>query len=228
MKKTLFILSAMILKVISGTTACNFKTETRPIQEKNQPADTVKAMQIDPIIEHIFYGLPLEKSRLDLREVIVNDDRFVLTDSTFNEFEPSSFFKGITTEKGIIQADPDSIQLMLIYGDAALITEKGGQEDFTKHPMILECKYFFSDTKKAEMEYERILDLVYPVFTDTTAIKDDKWEVEYSEGAEKCFGKIFDHFNPYYRVAVSYISVTPVDRSKPIFVLDIAFSKEDK
>jgi hypothetical protein len=228
MKKTLFILSVMILTVISGTTACNFKTETLQNLEKHPPADTVKAMQIDPIIEHIFYGLPLEKSRLDLREFIVNDDRFVLTDSTFNEFEPSSFFKGITTEKGIIQADPDSIQLMLIYGDAALIPEKGGQEDFTKHPMILECKYFFSDTEKAEMEYERILDLVYPVFTDTTAILDDKWEVEYSKGKETCTGKILDHFNPYYRVAVAFISLTPIDGSAPVFMLDLAFSKEDK
>jgi hypothetical protein len=228
MKKTLFILSVMILTAISGTTACNFRTETLQNLEKNPPADTLKAMQVDSIIEHLFYNLPLEKSRLDLREVIVNDDRFVMTDSTFNDFEPSSFFKGITTDKGAIQSNPDSIQVMLIYGDAALITEKGGQEDFKKHPVILDCKYFFSSKANAQMEYARILDLVYPVFTDTTAIKDDTWEIEYSKGTEKCTGKILDHFDPYYRVAVAFISLTPIDGSAPVFMLDLAFSKEDK
>ena len=228
MKKTLFILSVMILTAISGTTASNFRTETLQNLEKHPPADTVKAMQIDSIIEHIFYNLPLEESRLDLREVIVNDERFVMTDSTFNDFEPSSFFKGITTDKGAVQSNPDTIQVMLIYGDAALITEKGGQEDFNKHPVILDCKYFFSSKANAQMEYARILDLVYPVFTDTTAIKDDTWEIEYSKGTEKCNEKILDHFDPYYRVAIAFISLMPIDGSAPVFVLDLAFSKEDK
>jgi len=228
MKKTLFTLSVMILTAISGTTACNFRTEKLQNLEKHPPADTLKAMQVDSIIEHLFYNLPLEKSRLDLREVIVNDDRFVMTDSTFNDFEPSSFFKGITTDKGAVQSNSDSIQVMLIYGDAALITEKGGQEDFNKHPVILNCKYFFSSKANAQMEYARILDLVYPVFTDTTAIKDDTWEIEYSKGTEKCTGKILDHFDPYYRVAVAYISLMPIDGSAPVFILNLAFSKEDK
>lgn len=230
MNKTLLILIVTTLTV--ALIACDFGTKNQQTYESDQTADTVKTEQVHPIIQNIFYNLPLEKSRLDLREVIVNDKRFVLTDTTFNNFTPSSFFKGITTDKGLIKSDPDSIQVMLIYGNAALVVEKGGQEDTTKHPMILECEYFFSNRESAEMEYNRILNLVHPIYTDTSSIMVDKWETGYSmgkqKGTQKCIGKIFDSFEPYYRVAVSNISYTPEDGSKPVFVLDIAFSKEDK
>ena len=216
------------MTAVLGTTACNFGTKNPQIQETTQTADTVKTSQVHSVIENIFYNLPLEKSRLDLREVIINDKRFILTDTTFNNFKPSSFFKGITADKGLIKSNPDSIQVLLFYGNAALVTEKGGQEDSTKHPMGLQCKYFFSNKDSVEMEYRSLLNLVYPIYTDTSSIKDDKWEAQFSKSTEKCIGKIFDHFDPYYRVAISYISVMPVDGSKPIFVLDIVYSKEDK
>lgn len=228
MKKTLFILTVMTLTADLGTTACNFGSKNPQTKETNQTADTEQMGQIHPIIENIFYNLPLEKSRLELREVILNDERFVLTDTTFNDYPPTTFFKGITADKGLIKSKPDSIQVMLIYGNAALVTVKGGQEDSTKHPMILECKYFFSNRESAEMEYGRIVNLVHPIYTDTKTIMDDKWEAEFLKSKEKCIGKIFDHFDPYYRLGISYITVTPVDDSKHVFVLDIAFSKEDK
>lgn len=232
MKKTLFILTVTTLTAALGTTACNFGTENPQTQETTQTADTVKTRQVHPIIENIFYNLPLEKSRLDLREIIVNDKRFFLTDTTFNNFKPSSFFKGITADKGLIKSNPDSIQVMLFYGNAALVTEKGGQEDFNKHPMILECKYFYSNKDSVEMEYGRLLNMVHPIFTDTSSIKNDKWEANYSIGkqigTQKCIGKIFDNFEPYYRLSISSVSFIPTDGSKSFFVLDIAFSKEDK
>ena len=82
------------------------------------------------------------------------------------------------------------------------------------------------------MEYGRILNLVHPIYTDTSSIIIDNWETGYSKGkhkgTQKCIGKIFDSFEPYYRVAVSNISYIPEDGSKPVFVLNIAFSKEDK
>lgn len=232
MKKTLLILSVTILTAALGTTSCYFGTKNPQTLETNKSTDTLQTGQVQPIIENIFYNLPLEKSRLDLREVIVNDKRFILTDTTFNNYRPSSFFKGLTTDKGLIKSNPDSIQVLLIYGNAALVVEKGGQEDTTKHPMILECKYFFSNKESAEMEYRRILNLVHPIYTDTSSIMVDNWETGYSKGkqkgTQKCIGKIFDSFKPYYRVAVSNISYIPEDGSKPFFLLDIAFSKEDK
>jgi hypothetical protein len=228
MKKTTLIITAITLATVLGTTACNSLTENPQTQETTQTADTVQAKQVHQIIENIFYNLPLERSRLDLREVIVNDKRFILTDTTFNNFKPSSFFKGVTADKGLIKSNPDSIQVMLIYGNAALVTEKGGQEDFNKHPMILECTYFYSHKDSVEIEYERLLNLVYPIFADTSSITNDKWEAQYSKGTQKCIGKIFDHFEPYYRLSISSISFIPADGSKSVFVLDIAFSKEDK
>jgi hypothetical protein len=228
MRQPFLILTVTALITALGTKAYNSGTKNQPSQEATQTADTMKASLVHSVIENIFYNLPLEKSRLDLREVIANDKRFILTDTTFNNFKPSSFFKGITQDKGLIKSNPDSIQVMLFYGNAALITEKGGQEDFNKHPMGLQCKYFFSNKDSVEMEYRSLLNLVYPIYTDTSSIKDDKWEAQFSKSSEKCIGKIFDHFDPYYRVGISYLSVIPVDGSKPVFVLDIVFSKEDK
>jgi hypothetical protein len=230
MKKTLLILSVTTLTTV--LTTCNSATKNPQTIETNQSNDTFQTGQIQPIIKNIFYNLPLEKSRLDLREVILNDKRFVLTDTTFNNYKPSTFFKGMTTAKGVIYSNPDSIQVMLIYGNAALKVEKVGQEDPNRHPMILECKYFFSNIESAEMEYGRILNLVHPIYTDTSSIIIDNWETGYSEGkqkgTQKCIGKFFDSFEPYYRVAVSNISYIPEDGSKPVFALNIAFSKEDK
>jgi hypothetical protein len=228
MKQTLLILTVTTLTAVLGSTACNTGPKNSQTQETTQTADTVKASQVHSVIENIFYNLPLEKSRLDLREAILNDKRFILTDTTFNNFKPSSFFKGISADKGLIKSNPDSIQVMLFYGNAALVYEKGGKEDLNKHPMGLQCKYFFSNKASIEMEYRSLLNLVYPIYTDTSSIKDDKWEAKFSKSSEKCIGKIFDHFDPYYRVGISYISVIPVNGSKSVFVLDIVFSKEDK
>ena len=219
MKKAFLILTVAAL-------SCSGAGKTQS-QETNHAADTAQIFQVSSVIENIFYNLPLEKSRLELREVILNDKRFTLTDTTFNDFPPPTFFKGITSDKGLIVSNPDSIQMMLIYGNAALVTEKGGEEDFDKHPMILECQYFFSNKDSANAEYERLLQMVQPIFTDTTSIQNDNWEAEFSKGREKCLGKIFDHFDPYYRLSISTISFTPYKGSKSYYVLDIAFSKED-
>ena len=228
MKKPLYILTVTVLTAVIVATACNSRTTNPQSQEITRTAETVKANQVHSVIETIFYNLPLEKSRLDLREVILKDKRFILTDSTFNNFPAATFFKGITSDKGLIRSNPDSIQVLLAYGNAALITEEGGQEDTTKHPMFLELKYFFTCKDSVEMEYRRLLNLVHPIYTETSSIRDDKWEAQFSKSKEKCIGKIFDHFDPYYRLAISYISVIPVDQSNTVFVLDIVFSKEDK
>jgi hypothetical protein len=206
----------------------NANTTNLPSKAKTQTDDTVKIIKVHSIIKQIFYNLPLEKSRLDLRKVILNDKRFILTDTNFNDFPPSTFFKGNVNDNGIIQSNPDSIQVLLAYGNAALVTEKGGEKDFNNHPMLLECNYFFSNKKSVELEYNRLLNLVQPIFTDTSSIMDDKWEAQFSKSSEKCIGKIFDHFDPYYRLGIAYISVIPVDQSSPYYVLNIVFSKEDK
>jgi hypothetical protein len=197
----------LILIITTLTAYCNFGTKSPQAQETNQSTDTEQTGQAHPIIENIFYNLPLDKSRLDLREIIVNDKRFISTDTTFNNYKPLSFFKGITSDKGLIKSNPDSIQVMLIYGNASLTTEKGGQEDSTKHPMILECQYFFSNKESAEMEYARLLNMVHPIFTDTSSIMDDKWETEYSKNKKEhksASEKFSISFDPYYRVAISY------------------------
>gem|GEM_PF-4942886 len=225
MKKIILIVT--VTTSIAILTTCNLVAKSPKIIGANQSSENRQTEQVHPIIENIFYNLPLKKNRLELREVMVNDTRFILTDTTFNNFKASSFFKGISTDKGLIKSNPDSIQVMLIYGNATLATKKGGQKDSTKHPMILEYRYFFSNKESAELEYGRMLNLVKAVFTDTTSIMDDKWEAQLSKSTDNCIGKIFDHFDPYYRVGISYISVLPIDGSKPVFVLDLVYSTVD-
>lgn len=228
MKKLLFLLSVTSLTAAFGMSKLNASTTNLPSQTTTQTDDTLNIIKVHSIIKQIFYNLPLEKSRLDLREILLNDKRFVLTDTHFNDYPPSTFFKGIIVDNGLIQSNPDSIQVLLAYGNAALVTEKGGEKDFNKHPMLLECNYFFLNKKSVELEYNRLLNLVQPIYTDTSTIEDDKWEAQFTKSSEKCIGKIFDHFDPYYRLGIAYISVIPVDHSSPYYVLAIVFSKEDK
>jgi hypothetical protein len=230
MKKMLLIFP--VLAILAALAGPNIGTMKALSPNANPSKGSRQIVRVHPIIKNIFYHLPLESSRLELREAILKDQRFVLTDTSFNNFPPSTFFKGITTNKGLIESDPDSIQVMLIYGNAALVTEKGGAEDTTKHPMILECRYYFSNQETAEKEYKRLLNWVHPVFTDKSLIVDDAWETEYSmgkqKGTQKCIGKMMDSYDPYFRLAISTIAYIPSDGSKPVFVLDIAFSKEDE
>ena len=228
MKKLLLLLTVTTLIAAFGMSSFNASTTNLPSQTTTQTDDTLNIIKVHSIIKQIFYNLPLEKSRLDLREILLNDKRFVLTDTNFNDYPPSTFFKGIIVDNGLIQSNPDSIQVLLAYGNAALVTEKGGEKDFNKHPMLLECNYFFSNKKSVELEYNRLLNLVQPIYTDTSTIEDDKWEAQFTKSSEKCIGKIFDHFDPYYRLGIAYISVIPVDHSSPYYVLAIVFSKEDK
>lgn len=228
MKKILILLSVTTLTAAFGMSSFNASTTNLLSQTTTQTDDTLNIIKVHSIIKQIFYNLPLEKSRLDLREILLNDKRFVLTDTNFNDYPPSTFFKGIIVDNGLIQSNPDSIQVLLAYGNAALVTEKGGEKDFNKHPMLLECNYFFSNKKSVELEYNRLLNLVQPIYTDTSTIEDDKWEAQFTKSSEKCIGKIFDHFDPYYRLGIAYISVIPVDHSSPYYVLAIVFSKEDK
>lgn len=195
-------------------------------------SDTTVFGPTDPIVEHIFYHLPLTYKRSDLRKCILTDPRFVLTDTSYNDFKPSSFFKGITLDKGVIEHTPDSIQILLIHGNAALITEKGGDADFKKHPMMLVFKYYYSYPDSVDAEYMRLISLIGPLYADQELIKEDTWETQYSSGdmtgTAKCIGKIFDHFEPYYRVSISQISFHPSIQNKVVYVLEIVFSKEDE
>ena len=143
MKKSLLIV--IISTLTAALTACNLGARNPQTEEKYQRSDTAQTSQVHPVIENIFYNLPLEKSRLDLREVIVHDTRFILTDSTLNDYPPATFFKGNTADKGLIESNPDSIHVLLAYGNAALTTEKGGQplrggiSPSRRHAFALDC-----------------------------------------------------------------------------------------
>jgi hypothetical protein len=130
--KILFVLLGAVVTVSAGTIGFCSGSKHLRATTKTPMSDTVEVVEVPSAIKRLFYNLPLEKSRLELLKEIRADERFILTDTNFNNFEPSSFFKGVTSDQGLIKAKADSIEMMLIYGDAALVTEKGGEEDFKR------------------------------------------------------------------------------------------------
>lgn len=222
MKQTFYFLT-LILFSLTRCAADNTGSTVSIDKEYIETLDTIPG-QIHPAVKHIFYNLPLEKSRKDLREVIVNDQRFISTDTAFNNYKPHSFFKGITADKGLIKSNPDSIKIMLVSGNTELTTEKGRPSDF-KDVMILSCTYFYSDKGSIEMEYQRLLNMLHPIFYDSSSMKN---ETAYAKGTQKTIEQFFVSFEPYYDVSISESTKIPANGSKRVFELNIGFRKEDK
>jgi len=204
------------------------KASTNSIHEELLKTPDSLKEQIHPQVKHLFHNLPLEKPRKEIRAVIRNDGRFVSTDSVFNNYEPSSFFKGIALDKGLILSNPDSIQVLLGLGNTLLSTEKGVEADF-KDIMLLNFSYFYSEKENSEDEYGRLINLLSPILKDTTSIQSEApYAMSEIQGQMTIHEIIFENFAPYYRVAISSLSFHPADGSKSFFELDIVFGKEDK
>jgi hypothetical protein len=184
--------------------------------------------QIHPLVKHIFYDLPLEKSRKEIREVILKDKRFVSTSTPFNNYDPDSFFKGITKDKGLIISNPDSIKIVLFFGNTTVSTKKGADNDLT-NMMLVNCRYFYSTKDSVEIEYKRMLCMLQPIQKDTTSEKSEHPYLIAGQTGKMIVDETrFDCFNPFYRVGLSSITMIPDSDSKSTYVLDIVFGKEDK
>jgi hypothetical protein len=192
----------------------------------NQTTDTVEK-KMHPVIENIFYHLPLEKSRRDLCAAIANDQRFILKDTAVDHQPTASFFTGSTIDKGVMTAAPDSIQVLVFSGNTTLTTEKDGAPAF-KNIMLLNLKYFYSTKDTVETEYKRVLKMLSPILKD---VQSEKMNSAYTNGKVKgqmtVVSEIFHHYHPYYRVGVSVITKVPSDKSQPVFTLDLVVSQED-
>ena len=226
MKKTLIYL-ILILFYFSRCATGNDSTSASIGKKRLKTSDSITG-QISPLVRNIFYDLPLEKSRREIYQIIKNDRRFVSTISSFNNYEPSSFFKGITSDKGLIKSNPDSIQVMFFLGNTSLSTEKDGEANF-KDIMLLRFNYFYSSIDNVEIEYKSILNMLHPILNDSNS---EKSESPFSNGEVRgqmtVISEIFQNYNPYYRVGISSISMFPSDNSKSVYALEIVFSKEDK
>lgn len=226
MKQTLYLLILILFSLIINATGI-VAPKVSSHKEYLKTSDTITGL-IHPVVKQIFYDLPLEKSRKDLLDIIMNDKRFVSTDSIFNNYQPLSFFKGITADRGLIISKPDSIKFLLFLGNTSLITEKGGKAVF-KDIMLVNCKYYYSSKDSVEMEYERLLNKLQPILKDSSSGKSESpYLIGKSRGQMIIVEKIFESFKPYYRVGISSTTMIPANDSKSIFVLEIVFGKEDK
>ena len=187
-------------------------------------ASTFAVGQVHPTVKHIFYDLPLDKNRTDLREIIATDKRFTSTDTVSNFLKNSMpYFLGVTADKGVIKSKPDSTEIQLTFGISTFATVKGGQKDF-KSIMILNFKFFYSNKDSVEIEYKNLLKILGAVIKDSN---DTKMETTYSKDSTrsqfKAVGKIFENFKPYYSVEILSASVT-----NNIYGLYIEFRREEK
>jgi hypothetical protein len=157
------------------------------------------AGQIHPLVKQIFYDLPLDKTRSDLREIIAHDQRFRSTDTaseTVKNLIP--YFRGVTTDKGLITSTPEAIEILLTFGNSPSVSAHEGQTD-----LILNVKYFYSVKDSAEAGYRHLIKILPAAFKDS---RDIKVETPYSGGSTRyeftAAGKLFENFNPYYRVEI--------------------------
>jgi hypothetical protein len=226
MKKTHCLLILTISFITSFATGFSGTTDFINLEQLKRP-DSITG-QIHPAIKHLFYDLPLEKSLEGLRKKMVNDQRFVSTDSTFNTNPPTSCFKGITTDIGLIKSTPDSIQVLLFPGNTSLATEKGGESDF-KDILLVNFKYYFSSKDHVEMEYKQLINLLDPIVKDSFIERSESpYKTGDVHGQMIINGKVYESFNPYYRIGINSISMVPSNDAKSVFIIDIVFSTEHK
>jgi hypothetical protein len=164
--------------------------------------------QIHPTVGQIFYDLPLDETRSELRELIAKDKRFTSTDTLSEKFKDSiPYFRGVTTDQGLIKSKPDLIEMQLTFGS-------NGEAEYNSM-LVLNFKYFYSSKASVEAEYKNLVKLLSVAFKDSTDIK---VETPYSTGLKryKATGKQFKNLEPYYRVEV--LKATMPNKAFGLFV----------
>jgi hypothetical protein len=220
----LFLLVLFSLAIISSAiTDSNIDREKTPFVFCDSLYE-----KVHPFVKNLFYNLPLDKTRKEIREIIIEDKRFISTDSVFNNYQPSSFFKGITFDKGLVTSKPDSIEVLLAMGNTSISVHKGGESEFNDI-MILNCRYFYSSKYIVQIEFERLLNSLKPILNDSiTGKSESRYLIGKTNGTMIVNEVLFESYKPYYRVGVSTISMIPDNRSKSTFVLEIVFGKVDE
>ena len=183
--------------------------------------------QVHPLVKKLFYMLPLEMRSEDLKDVLLNDGRFISSGHLDNAQQPSFIYKGVTSERGVVGSNPDSIQVALVLGNTLLKVAKGGEAEF-KDILLLNCKYFFSYKDSMLNEYEKLVGILSSIIVDSTAEHSAlPYAYDGESGQMLINGKIFESYSPYYRVGLSSISMVPDGDAKSYYVLEIVFGKED-
>ena len=180
--------------------------------------------QTDQIIKHIFFDLPLDLNRTELRKAISSDKRFKISDTISNLFkETMPYFQGHSSEKGVIKVDPDSIEIQLTFGSNSISTIKGNQAE-SKDVMELNLRYFFNNKDIVKEEYINLLQ------TLNVALKDSQetnrkitWSANPTFNDFKAVGKIFSNYEPYYTIEILIANF-----SSNRYALYLTFEKEDK
>lgn len=180
--------------------------------------------QTNEIIKHIFFDLPLDLNRTELRKAISSDKRFKITDTISNLFkETMPYFDGRSSDKGVIKVEPDSIEIQLTFGSNTISTIKGNKAEF-KDVMEIDLRYFFNNKDSAEKEY---VNLLQNLSTALIYSQETKREITYSSNPAfsdfKAVGKIFSNYAPYFTIEILIANF-----SGNRYALYLTFEKEDK
>jgi hypothetical protein len=117
--------------------------------------------QTNPIVKNLFYNLPLDSSCQDIRKTIKTDKRFIPRNNDTSQFANPYTYFGITSDKGVMQLRPDSIEIGLTVGFTRVVDRRGKAKSVSI--TFLRLQYFYSSKDSVQKEYERVLYMLRPI-----------------------------------------------------------------
>jgi hypothetical protein len=81
--------------------------------------------QTDNIVKQLFYGLPLDQPRSEIKKVLASDKRFRSTDTlptlSWGGWDWMSTYIGFSTNNGRVKTKADSVGIELTFGVGAIV-----------------------------------------------------------------------------------------------------------
>ncbi|MFT3682153.1 MAG: hypothetical protein QM791_17900 [Ferruginibacter sp.] len=125
--------------------------------------------QLKSPVRELFFGINLNASRKAIYNQLASDKRFfqkgyIETDSLSPFYHGE--FHGLSFDKGLVEAKPDSIEISLNWLKISRLVKNGEHE--TINNLIFFSKYYYSSNDIAKKEYQQIIDLVSRKNSDTS------------------------------------------------------------
>ncbi len=179
--------------------------------------------QTPPTIKHIFYDLPLDKSRADIKKAIISDTRFT---SKEKSTDPSIFnmstYLGFSSDQGMVQSKADFVEMELTFGFCAEPTRRVGKLKY-RNITLFKTRYFFSSRESAEKEYQHMLNLLRPILKDTSCtFVGNGYADSIPTDESNATGMYFHNKKPYFKILVLKADIT-----KNYFGLFIEYEAEE-
>jgi len=167
--------------------------------------------QTNTLIKTIFYNLPLNTSRNEIKKKLLSDKRFTSSkthaDSLLLDY-PEDTYLGLCDSKGLVRISPDSVEIELTFG-YSYTPEKKRKNHQSSNDLYLKLRYYYSEKDSAEKAYYNIIDLLRPLTKDTLITGIDTVLSESPIRSQlKAKGMDFIFHKPFYKVTVLFATIT--------------------